>query len=329
MKTLPAARVFKCLSEQIRLRLIRLLAREELNGSELRAILDIPQSTLSRHLNVLKENRLVQTRREGPHSFFRLGRDAELSDSMEDILRVVEDLTRDDPQIEADSGSLLDILESRRRQVLDHFEAAGETWDTFQSQYADHRVKSLALNRLIAEDLVLVDAGCGSGYMLPELTATGCHIIAVDNAPAQLERAREKCRQEQWENVEFRLGELEALPLEDKKAAAVFAHLTLHHSPSPEAAVREMTRIVAPGGRLVVTDFLSHEETWLREEHADLWLGFDPKQVTQWMRQAGLEHLRLDTHAYAVPGDGKSPDLAGNLKLFILSGTKPQESERT
>jgi ubiquinone/menaquinone biosynthesis C-methylase UbiE/DNA-binding HxlR family transcriptional regulator len=328
VEALVAARVFKCLSEGIRLRLIRLLAAEELNGSELRQILDVPQSTLSRHLNVLKESGLVQSRREGNHSFFYLDHQPRLNGSTEDLLKIVNDLTKDDAELAEDAVKLSEILEERRRQVLEHFEAAGETWDEFQVQHADHVVKHRALNRLIPQDQVLVDAGCGSGYLLPELAAAHGQVIAVDNSAAQLERARSKCQREELRNVEFRRGELEKLPLTDGEASGVFAHLTLHHTPSPELAVREMTRVLKPGGTLVITDFLPHEETWLRDEHADLWLGFEAHVVAGWMRSAGLTTITEEQQPYATKVDGKNVDIADKLRLFILSGKLPLVPER-
>lgn len=329
MEALVAARVFKCLSEGIRLRLIRLLATEELNGSELRQILDVPQSTLSRHLNVLKDSGLVQSRREGNHSFFYLDHQPRLNGSTEDLLKIVNDLTQDDKELAGDRVKLGEILEQRRRQVLDHFESAGETWDEFQIQHADHVVKHRALNRLIPDNQVLVDAGCGSGYLLPELAAANGQVIAIDNSAAQLERARNKCRHAELDNVEFRRGELEKLPLESGEASGVFAHLTLHHTPSPELAVREMTRVLKPGGTLVITDFLPHEETWLRDEHADLWLGFESQVVAGWMRSAGLKQIAVEEQPYAMKADGKQLEIADNLRLFILSGKRPLVPERT
>ncbi len=323
METLVAARVFKCLSEGIRLRLIRLLAQEELNGSELRQILDVPQSTLSRHLNVLKDEGFVQSRREGNHSFFHLDHQPRLNGTTDDLLRIIQDLTGDDPELAQDHAGLNQVLAERKRSVLEHFEAAGESWDDFQQQHADHLVKQRALSRLIPQDKVIVDVGCGSGYLLPELAGTQGSVIAIDNAPAQLDRARAKCRREGLDNVEFRHGELEALPLKDQEADAVFAHLSLHHTPSPELAVQEMSRILKPGATLVITDFLAHEESWLRDEHADLWLGFETQAVVQWLKTAGFENIRQEQHAYASSADGKHHEIANKLKLFILSGTRP------
>ncbi len=329
MEALLAARLFKCLSEGIRLRLIRLLATEELGGGELRQILDVPQSTLSRHLNVLKDSGLVSARREGNRSFFFLDHQPQLNGTTDDILKIVHDLTAGDPALDADAERLKEVLECRRQAVLEHFEAAGESWDEFQTQHADPVVKHLAINRLVPSGQVLVDAGCGSGYLIPELAATQGQVIAVDNAPAQLERARAHCRRAEISNVEFREGELESLPLASREATGVFAHLTLHHTPSPELAVREMVRILKPGGTLVITDFLPHEESWLRDEHADLWLGFEPRVVSQWMQNAGLTDINEEQRAYAANVDGVHSEIANNLNIFILSGKLPHEPERT
>ncbi|MCB9834279.1 MAG: metalloregulator ArsR/SmtB family transcription factor [Planctomycetes bacterium] len=327
MNATEAARLFKCLSEGLRVRILALLAEEELNGNELRQILEVPQSTLSRHLNVLKEAGLVSSRREGSWTFFRFDRPEGLNGSSETLLDLLADLTAADDGRERDRRRLAEVLEERRRGVREHFDLAGHTWDEFHAAVADHAVKEQTLRYLVPRDLVLVDAGCGSGYLLPELAATGARVLAIDNAPAQLARAQRSVDELGLGGIEFLEGDLQHLPLADAAADGVFAHLSLHHAARPELAIRELTRVLRPGGSLVITDFVAHQESWLREEHADLWMGFTPRDVESWMRAAGLVEIDREERPYARQ-DGPAADLARNLKLFILSGRMPPSPER-
>lgn len=317
-----AARLFKCLSESLRLRLVAVLAREELNVNELTGVLQVPQSTLSRHLAVLREADLLTTRRQGTMGYYRLAADR-ASGSTAEMVRLVRQLLQDDASAADDLRRLEDVLDERRRAVRTYFDSAGQSWDELHRAVADPAVKSKAIQRLLPAGLVLVDAGCGTGWLLPELAATGARVIAVDNSPNQLRKAEANVRELGLGNVEFREGDLGALPLEDGAADGVFAHLTLHHIPRPEVAIRDMVRVLKPGASLVVTDFVTHDEAWLQAEHADLWPGFDPADVGTWMRDAGLVGLRNDETPYAVPKSKTPGHSVAGLRLFIQSGTKP------
>jgi ubiquinone/menaquinone biosynthesis C-methylase UbiE len=333
-----AAKLFKCLSEPLRVRLVRVLAEEELNVHELQAVLAVPQSTLSRHLGVLKDNGLLDARRQGPSSYYKFRAHGAANGATLDLVRLVRGLVEDDAAAKADLERLGAVQEERRRAVREYFDQHGASWDAFHQQVADHSVQRDATVRLVPRGLTVVDAGCGSGYLLPELAATGARVIAVDHAPNQLQKARERALSLGLSGVEFRAGDLAALPVDDASVDAVFAYLSLHHIPSPEAAVRDMRRVLRPGGVLVITDFRAHEEAWLASEHADLWLGFDPAQVASWMRAAGLADIRLEERPYAKDGKvaknpgagaraagipGPSGRGAAGLTLFVISGTVP------
>ena len=322
MQTETAARLFKCLSEPLRLRLLRLLRAEELNGNELCEVLDVPQSTLSRHLAVLKDSGLVETRRQGTWSFFRIAESAPLRGPDADLLGLLEGLLAEDPAAGRDAQRLAAVLEGRRQAVRDHFQADGAGWDNFQERHADPAVKQAALAHLVPPGLLVVDAGCGAGWFLPELAASGGRVVAVDNAPRQLEKARERARRLGLHNVEFREGDLASLPLGDGEADALFAQLSLHHAPQPESALRDWHRVLRPGGSLVITDFMPHEESWLRDEHADLWPGFDPDHVESLMRRVGFEAIRRSTRSYFRENGKDKARPEPGLQLFISSGSK-------
>ena len=329
MDSLETAKIFKSLSEGLRLRLLRLLSEEELNGNELRSILEVPQSTLSRHLTILKDAGLLEARRQGSWTYYRLGSPKELNGRGDTLIALVRDLTASDEAIELDRVRLDEVLHERRRAVREHFERSGHTWDEFHRRNADHSAKLRAFCHLVPEDLLIVDAGCGSGYLLPELAGLSARVVAVDNAPNQLRKARDRVASAELEGIEFREGELTALPVADGEADAVFAHLSLHHVAQPEAALRDMFRALKPGGSLVVTDFNAHEETWLRDEHADLWLGFDPDEVERWFLRAGFVDVEKREQPYARSLESEHPRLTAGLSLFIMRGRVPRKTERT
>lgn len=323
--TETAARLFKCLSEELRVRLVRILAEEELNVQELQAVLDVPQSTLSRHLAVLKDAELVHQRKQGTAVYYRLARGAGANGATDDLIRLVTNLVHDDRLAGVDTERLEGVREERRRAVRDYFDHHGQSWDAFHQNVADHNTKGAAILRLVPEGLTVLDAGCGQGYLLPDLCAVGARVIAVDNSPKQLEKARERAHAlGLTSRIEFREGDLLNLPLAAASVDAAFAYLALHHVPSPEAAVRELTRVLKPDGRLVITDFRAHDESWLATEHADLWLGFDPAQVVDWMQKAGLADIRVEDRPYAKDGKVKTPGRsAAGLFVFVASGRAP------
>ncbi|MEE9393160.1 MAG: metalloregulator ArsR/SmtB family transcription factor [Planctomycetota bacterium] len=323
------ARLFKCLSEGLRLRLVRLLAEEELNVNELQSVLGVPQSTLSRHLGVLRDGGLLTTRREGSWIFHRLTAPEGLNGSAEHFLSLLRDMIADDENAADDREGLDRVLEARRLRDREHFEKLGHTWDELNRRIADPAIIDRALLRLLPQDLTVVDAGTGSGYLLPMLAATGARVIAIDHTPAQLQKARMRAEAEGLSNIEFREGDISALPLEDASVDAVFAHLVLHHTPRPEAAIMDLSRVLKPGAALVVTDFKSHQEAWLREEHADLWLGFEPEDVAAWMRAAGLEDVRTEERTWARANATGSHGTTPELEVFVMSGHRPRHSQRS
>lgn len=326
MATTTATRLFKCLSEPLRVRLVRLLRAEELNGSELREIVQVPQSTLARHIQVLREAGLVTSRRDGSLSFYRVIEPEELPAGQgEALMELVEGLTGEDEDVAADAAALQAVLETRRAATRDHFEQFGHTWDELHRRVSDPAAGLRALSWLLPPDAVVVDAGCGSGTLLPEFSGVGAQVIAVDNAPSRLDEARQRASDLGMTNVDVREGDLDALPVGDGEADAVIAQFSLHHVSQPKLAVADMARVLRPGGVLVITDFTPHDETWLRDEHADQWLGFDPADVERWMRAAGLSVITTERRPYASAAAEADLGATMNLELFIMRGARPRD----
>ncbi len=178
-------------------------------------------------------------------------------------------------------------------EVKSYFREVAPHWDQMRQGYFTEEVRDAAIARAnLGRDSVVADVGTGTGFMLDGVAPRVRKAYGFDNSAEMLGVARTNLSR--LGNVELRLSEGSSLPLEDGSLDAVFANMYLHHAPDPAAAVREMARMLKPGGRLVITDVDRHQEEWMRVEMADLWLGFDREQVAGWYRAAGLAEVQVE-----------------------------------
>jgi ArsR family transcriptional regulator len=178
-----------------------------------------------------------------------------------------------------------------------------------------HRAKAIC--RLIPEKLKVADIGTGTGILARELAALGVHVIGVDHSPRMLDAARGHLSKQEEELVEFRSGDAADLPLEDGEVDAAMAHMALQYVASPSDVVLEMTRIVKPGGWVILVDFLEHDLPWLKEELGVQWQGFSLERVRDWFSKAGLQNVVIEVAD--APRRGR--DLPAT---FIASARRPQ-----
>ena len=169
------------------------------------------------------------------------------------------------------------------------FERVAGDWDRMRLSYYDGRViERMAEVSGADAGMTVADVGTGTGFVAAGIAPRVGRVIAVDNSPAMLKVARENLGELGVGNVELLEGDVAALPLEDASVDAAFANMVLHHAGDPAAMLREMARVVRPGGTVAVVDEVEHAFAWMREEHADVWLGFEQGQVEGFFRQAGL-----------------------------------------
>lgn len=308
-------RVFKTLSDPTRVRILGVLEREELAVQELMDVLGMAQSRVSRHLAILREAGLIRDRRDGTYVFYRfaLPREGAWGESWELVARNL----RDDPTAERDAAALGRVMEARAARSRSFFDAVGTEWDALRKVFNDETLRARAVARLVGPELVVADIGTGTGILASELARLGLRVIAVDHSSRMLEAARAKLAQEGLTCVELRQGEASALPLEDAEADAALAHMVIHYLPSPAEAIREMARVVKPGGVVVVVDFVSHEHEWMRQELGVAWLGFSLEEIEGWFAEAGLGDFHLESHE----GLSAGRDLPAT---FIASGRRPR-----
>jgi ArsR family transcriptional regulator len=286
-------KVFKILADPTRVRILRLLEQEELIVGELMSILGMAQSRVSRHLAILREAGLLADRRDGTFVAYRLV----LPDQgpWHDAWELARRSLESDPTAERDDTMLRRTLANRKSQAGRNFfdELGGAEWDALRTILGDDLLRARATSLLVPPGLRVADIGTGTGILAIELAALGLDVIGIDRSEAMLEAARAKQSSDtSTGRLEFRAGDAHALPLADDSIDAAFAHMVLHSLEEPARAVREMARIVRPGGQIVLVDFLPHEHLWMQHELGLLWLGFEEGTVRDWIGEAGLE-LRL------------------------------------
>jgi ubiquinone/menaquinone biosynthesis C-methylase UbiE len=164
------------------------------------------------------------------------------------------------------------------------------------------------------------DIGAGSGFITEALVGAGLKVIAVDQSPVMIARMREMFSA--VEGIEYRVGEAESLPVADTSVDYVFANMYLHHVEEPLTAIKEMARILKPGGRLVIADLDRHEFEFLAIEHHDRWLGFERGDIAAWLAEAGLSAAAVEDIQERCTSDSESGDETASISIFAASGTR-------
>lgn len=266
-----------------RLRLLLLLEREELSVAELQEILAQGQSRISTHLAQLKQAGLVDDRRTGKNAFYRLTAPAELMD----LLRQAE---AEVPEAAEDLQSLRLALRKRQDQMRRYFdELAGK----FGRQYVPGRSwKGVAEALLkLMPPMVIADLGAGEGAISQLMAQRAKRVIAIDNSEKMVEFGAGLARQHGIGNMEYRLGDLEDVPIRSGTVDLAFLSQALHHARHPQRAVEEARRILKPGGRIAVLDLNRHHFEEAREMYADVWLGFTELELERYLKGGGFKNV--------------------------------------
>lgn len=295
------------LADPIRGRLLLALERQELTVRELQAVLQLPQSTVSRHLKVLADLGLVATRSEGTSNWYRMPREPEPAERR--LWLAIRDEVAGSAAAQRDAARLTRTLSERHLTSQRFFASAAGQWDQLRGELFGRRPELLALPALLEESWTVGDLGCGTGH-LAELLAPFVHrVIGVDESAAMLKSARQRTRE--LPNVELRSGTLEAPPLAAGELDAALLMLVLHHAPDPARVLSAAHRALKPGGKLLLVDMQPHEHMEYREQMGHQWLGFAEPQLRDWVEQAGFVATRL----VALPPDPR----AKGPSLFALS----------
>ncbi len=313
--------VFKAMADRTRQTLLQVLWNNELSVSELVEVLGQPQSTVSRHLRVLREAELVSERRDGTtvlSSAIVPGANGE-ADGLH--ARIVE-WAGQQPVAKGVARRLGSVLRRRSARAIGFFEDVGQRWDQMRIECFGERFHLEALLSLLPADWVVADIGTGTGYLLPVLAGCFRRVIAIDPVESMLGVARERPELAKAANVEFRQGDLSRLPLDDGAVDLAIAVLVLHHVPSPGDAVREIARVVRPGGNVLIVEHQAHELREFHDRMQDRWWGFAPDELVTRLTATGFSDVRWRTLATAEPA-GKAAVEAPDL--YVMTGTRSDE----
>ena len=316
-----ASALYRLLGDEARLRLLRGLARERLNVTELTGILGLAQSGVSRHLGLLKDAGLIVEEKDAGYTYYRLA--AALRDdgqhALWPALQQQFDEGASDPVVRADEARLQEVLRLRKENFDTHGSAdtrdarqlvPGRSWAAW----------SRALGQLLPP-LEVADLGCGEGYLTIEAARWAARVIAVDRSEPVLERAKGLARRRRVSNVVWKRGELDKLPIKDQAVDVALLSQALHHAHDPGRAVEEAARITKAGGRVLILDLRSHGEEWVRAKLGDRRLGFRDEELARLMTSAGLRDVRVGVGARKA-GDPFTVLIASGLKSHAATKNK-------
>lgn len=312
MPPAPVLESLAALADPVRGRLLVALEGHELAVGELAAVLQLPQSTVSRHLKTLVEAGWVASRADGPSRRYRFSPAAHEGEART-LWRAVRDPLAALPSAEHDAARLRAVLAERRAATRAFFSGAATAWDRLRVELFGARADLIALLALLDDRMTVGDLGCGTGAVADALAPFVGRVVAIDHSREMLDVARH--RLDGRSNVELREGELEALPVADGELDAALLVLTLHHMPDPASVFTEAARTLRPGGRLVVIDMAPHDREGYRAEMGHVWLGFGEPQLAAWLRDAGFGPVRYTV----LPADAAARGPA----LFVAAATRP------
>jgi SAM-dependent methyltransferase len=306
-----ASALYRLLGDEARLRLLRVLAKERLNVTELTGVLGLAQSGVSRHLGLLKDAGFVVEEKDAGFTYYRVS-DTAGDDGLWATLAGQFEASAGDPAVRADEARLQEVLRLRKENFDAH--AGPDTRDARQLVPGRSWAAWSRALGLLMPPLAVADLGCGEGYLTVEAARWASRVIAVDRSAAVLERARALARRRRVSNVIWKRGELEKLPVKDARVDVALLSQALHHAHDPAHAVTEAVRITAPGGRVLVLDLRTHHEEWVRAKLGDRRLGFDDGELKEMLTSAGLMHVKVGVGARKA-GDP--------FTVLVASGVKP------
>ena len=306
----PLLQSLRLLGDSTRVRLLLLLAQEELSVAELQQILGKGQSHISTHLSVLKRAGLVEDRRNGKNILYKLP-EGELYQQLLSLLRTAES---DLPESKDDREALRLVLEKRRDTMRSYFDGlAGR----FGREYLPGRSWQGLAEALLSllPPLTIADLGAGEGTFSQLLARRAGRVIAVDSSERMVEFGSKLAQRHDVPNLEYRLGDMEDVPLADAEVDLAFFSQSLHHAMRPPKAIEEAWRILKPGGKIVILDLKRHNFEEARELYADVWLGFSELELRRFLKDAGFMNV-------TTAGVHREPD-SPHFETLLARGDKP------
>jgi ArsR family transcriptional regulator len=284
----------RALSDSTRLRIVALLERDELSVNELQEITHMGQSRISTHLGLLQDAGLVQSRREGKRTFYRLNQSADTT--AREFIQLAVRGAKEMPEHASDRVNLKRVLNRRNEQQQLYFNQIAGRFDRSYGPGRSWQAFGQMLLRILPP-LTVADLGAGEG-LLSELLARRCRkVIAVDNSEKIVAFGAAKAKKNGLKNLEFRLGDLQEPPIDPASVDLVVLSQALHHAQEPAKAIGACYRSIKPGGQIMILDLLQHSFEKARELYGDLWLGFPESDLHRWMENAGFKKIEISVVA--------------------------------
>ena len=280
-------KTLRVVADPNRLRILLLLRGEELSVAELQEILTMGQSTISTHLSQLKQASLVEDRRTGKSNLYKMS-PAARGGVLDELLG---EARAELPEAAADQAAMRRVLRKRQDKMRSFFDSVAGRLGKDYVPGKSWKSVAEALLRLMPP-MVIADLGAGEGAFALLLAERAKKVIAVDTSAKMIEVGREQALRHGVENVEYRLGDMEELPIDDAAVDLVFFSQSLHHALHPARAVEEAARILVPGGRIVILDLMKHRFEEARELYADEWLGFSETELESMLEKASFKEIQ-------------------------------------
>ncbi|KXU34817.1 transcriptional regulator [Cephaloticoccus capnophilus] len=304
--------LLKLVSDSTRLRLLALFLREELSVAELQEVLDMGQSRISSQLALLRQGGVVNDRREGKKAFYSLH--ASLPKVQLDLLHAaLATVEGQMPELERDAENLERVLQKRRRTQEQYFSRIAGRFDKYYAPGRSWKAFAQLALRLTPE-IAIADLGAGEGLLSQLLARRASQVWCIDNSPRMVETGTELAKKNGLDNLSYKLGDIEQVPLPDASVDLAILSQALHHAPHPQKAVAEAYRILKPGGQLLVLDLQEHDFEKARELYADHWLGFSENTLHSFLARAGFTRVEVAV----VDTEPDEP----HFTTLLASGTK-------
>jgi len=303
----------KRLADPTRLRLIQLLRREALSVAELQEILDMGQSRISSHLALLRQGQFLDDRKDGKKTYYSLSE--RLDASTLRLINAAADAAAENNEFHEDAENLERILDRRRRQSEEYFnQIAGRLGRNYCPGRSWEAIGHFLLQ--LMPRIRIADLGAGEGVLSQLLAERAEAVFCIDSSPRMVEVGTELAQKHRINNLEYRLGDIEDVPLDNASVELALLSQALHHAEKPARAIAEAHRILQPGGRLVILDLKEHQFERARELYADRWLGFPENQLYRWLRDTGFMEIRVNVVAREEQQPGFETVLASGRKAL-------------
>jgi len=278
----------KAVSDETRLRILNILSFGAFNVNEIVAVLEMGQSRISRHLKILTDAGLLESQREGTWVYYKLFDSTSQTRFQSELADLIISYKEELSTRESDQKKVSHILKEREDKSADYFNQIGKKWDMIQSEVMNPEIyRKWLIGSLPQKSDLILDLGCGPGGLISHIVPKANRVIGIDTSAKMIEEAANIYAKNK--KVSFIQNSLENLPMKDKSTDAVIASMVLHHISNPPLVLQEAYRVLKNEGSLSIVELKKHDNEFMRDKYADLWLGFDPTLITEWLINSGFQ----------------------------------------